>query len=689
MILSVFYLNNTLKYSAWIPGNLSWLKRNQKIYDTEGIMLPLFEGSSVKYFNPKGDMIECGLVKNGKITRSYIQDQLESSDEVSDFEDDEPFMDYTGEVYNDLPNGKGILKKNGHLEYCGHFLNGKKNGQGKSFLNELGIMHSGEYFDGLFHGFGKYFLPNFEKKYQNHLLFEGNFKYGFPFYGKFFHEGKLVHHGYFKHYSGFFSFLFTDGFYSGSFQNGKRNGYGTLHNIDTRQLLFNGFWKQDKYHGKGILWNKNNSILYEGDWKDGLRSGHGEEFFYTESRYYKYSGEFQKDKKNGYGIQYELNYDLNQIRKIYSGEWKDDIQNGSGMWYFENGILRYEGDIVNGHQQGFGRRYYRDGTLHYEGYLNRDCYEGEGRLFYYDGTICFEGLFKNKNPFRGTFYNFEDGEVYKTREVNGNYYTKAVLIRPEGYGEIYYQGFFKNGLEHGKAISESYRGEFRNGKFHGRGTCTINGYCYKGQFINGNLWNGKDEVKSLFSNEIVFKGSIKDEQYFDGIETLFQEKDYFCEYPIGRRKWNKGQIVNEKEERETIRQNIYIASYLETKNKKLLSKLHKKSYFIYLKEKFNVDGKKDLTKKQLLCLLKKEYKEKEKLLSEETIKLDLFGNEIKQPVLGSDGEIYDESSMKYLFEKNEKNEFINLSYTYDKDNNRIPNFPRMANGKILDGYTKK
>ena len=65
--------------------------------------------------------------------------------------------------------------------------------------------------------------------------------------------------------------------------------------------------------------------------------------------------------------------------------------------------------------------------------------------------------------------------------------------------------------------------------------------------------------------------------------------------------------------------------------------------------------------------------------------IDLFGNEIKTPVRGSDDTVYDLQSMTYLFEKKEDGDYQNISYRYEHGV-RVPNFPVMGNGKSLHDY---
>ena len=52
-------------------------------------------------------------------------------------------------------------------------------------------------------------------------------------------------------------------------------------------------------HGKGILYNKNGNIKYEGDFFIGKYEGKGK--LYSESGKY-YIGQFQNGQKNGKGI---------------------------------------------------------------------------------------------------------------------------------------------------------------------------------------------------------------------------------------------------------------------------------------------------------------------------------------------------------------------------------------------------
>jgi hypothetical protein len=58
-------------------------------------------------------------------------------------------------------------------------------------------------------------------------------------------------------------------------------------------------------------------------------------------------------------------YDTDE-RVIYEGEWKDGKPNGKGSYYWKDG-RKYVGDFRNGQSHGNGALYAADGTVTYEG----------------------------------------------------------------------------------------------------------------------------------------------------------------------------------------------------------------------------------------------------------------------------------------------------------------------------------
>ena len=71
-------------------------------------------------------------------------------------------------------------------------------------------------------------------------------------------------------------------------------------------------------------------------------SGNGTMFWFDQME--KYSGQWENDMPNGYGISiwYELNKSLRSLKNRYIGQWKDGKRNGYGIFFYSNGSI-YEG----------------------------------------------------------------------------------------------------------------------------------------------------------------------------------------------------------------------------------------------------------------------------------------------------------------------------------------------------------
>ena len=151
------------------------------------------------------------------------------------------------------------------------------------WVNYIGIyneaQYEGEYFNGQFHGKGKYIFDNGsyyieewkngkrsgnEKFYckDNFLHFDGEYNNDEMVYGK---------HIYFHHED--------SGYYIGQFKNSLKNG------------------ERKEYFGKG-------KILYEGDFINNEYNGKGK-YIYDDGSYY--IGEFKNNKMNGRGTIYDKN----------------------------------------------------------------------------------------------------------------------------------------------------------------------------------------------------------------------------------------------------------------------------------------------------------------------------------------------------------------------------------------------
>ena len=132
--------------------------------------------------------------------------------------------------------------------------------------------------------------------------------------------------------------IFDDGvrLYEGEFKDGKYHGQGRSKRHDNG-VTYKGEWKNNKPNGQGTLRRPNGS-KYVGEWKDNKRHGQGVQT-YVQGR--KYAGEFKDNKRHGQGT-----YTWPDGAK-YAGEWKDNKRNGQGTFTFPNGkkiIAEYKND---------------------------------------------------------------------------------------------------------------------------------------------------------------------------------------------------------------------------------------------------------------------------------------------------------------------------------------------------------
>lgn len=125
---------------------------------------------------------------------------------------------------------------------------------------------------------------------------------------------------------------FGDCFYEGQTMDSRRHGYGILKD-KSGQVVYQGFWEFDKFHGNGILYNTTPIanplekticyqdlsqadqlwVKYDGIFKEGLRDGQGILYFCNQE---KYLGQFFKDCVHGEGIYLKSN------AQVIKGEWQ-------------------------------------------------------------------------------------------------------------------------------------------------------------------------------------------------------------------------------------------------------------------------------------------------------------------------------------------------------------------------------
>ena len=73
--------------------------------------------------------------------------------------------------------------------------------------------------------------------------------------------------------------LYTDYTYDGYFTNKLKNGYFRVYKNNKKLLIDEGFYKDDVYHGKGIIYDLNGNKKYNGYFDNGKIQGIGIEYF--------------------------------------------------------------------------------------------------------------------------------------------------------------------------------------------------------------------------------------------------------------------------------------------------------------------------------------------------------------------------------------------------------------------------
>ncbi|XP_052043066.1 ALS2 C-terminal-like protein isoform X2 [Apodemus sylvaticus] len=205
---------------------------------------------------------------------------------------------YEGEWCRAKPHGRGTLKW--------------RNGQN----------HSGDFCQGLEHGFGVRLVPQASED-------------KFDCYKCHWREGKMCEYGICEYGTG--------KVYEGYFQAGLRHGFGILHSAPQapQPFTYTGHWERGQRSGYGIE-ERNSGERYIGMWKADQRHGPG--VMITQAGIYQ--GTFHEDKMAGPGIL------LCDDDSLYEGTFTRDLRLlGKGKVTFPSGFT-LEGSFSNGTDQG-------------------------------------------------------------------------------------------------------------------------------------------------------------------------------------------------------------------------------------------------------------------------------------------------------------------------------------------------
>jgi hypothetical protein len=204
-------------------------------------------------------ILPTGASYRGQIKKSIIEGEGEMRQSVGS----EDSYIYKGTWKAGKPHGHGVEKYGDGSEYEGPFANGLKScfdpektieekeaefrhrgtltSQGV-YRSAAGEIYRGEFLNGRMHGFGDYSRPDGSLRYTGQ-----------------FHNGKKQGHG---------SVLTKTGVMSGEFKNDLINGPGRFEWSKEDGRVYEGHFKDSKFHGEGRITLKNGNVL-EGLWEDG------------------------------------------------------------------------------------------------------------------------------------------------------------------------------------------------------------------------------------------------------------------------------------------------------------------------------------------------------------------------------------------------------------------------------------
>lgn len=172
---------------------------------------------------------------------------------------------------------------------------------------------------------------------------------------------------------------------------------GVKTSVRAKGASYHGEWNADKKNGYGVQVYPNGE-KYEGQWGSGFRNGEGTLWVpvgKAEKLRKFYVGGWKNDKQHGKGTCFFKN------GEFFQGFWDHGKMHGTGTLRYKNGDM-YIGDWHNGLRSGQGTLNKANGDC-YEGYWLNDKREGSGSHFYHESGKVFVGEWANDVPKAGVF----------------------------------------------------------------------------------------------------------------------------------------------------------------------------------------------------------------------------------------------------------------------------------------------
>ena len=254
----------------------------------------------------------------------------------------------------------------------------------------------------------------------------------------------------------------------------EENGRGKEYNALNNTLIYEGYFLKGERSGKGKLFYENGKLKFVGEFLNGKPHGLGKE--YNKEGKLNYIGNYLNGKKNGKGMEY-YNFNLDEIK--FKGEYFDD-KRWTGIGYDETGreiIL----ELKDG--KGCSKKFWEDDYNFYEGeYLNGERH-GKGKDTVKYGSITFEGEYVNGKRWTGKAHDKKGNIYFELKDGKG--IKKQIYLSLIDIAQFEYEYF--------------------NGEKNGIGR----GYIMKEVDKTNSEFDCRFEEKKLIKEKLIFEGEYK------------------------------------------------------------------------------------------------------------------------------------------------------------------------------------
>ena len=312
-------------------------------------------------------------------------------------------------------------------------------------------------------------------------------------------------------------------------------------------------------HGRGRTAMKGDLTAYDGEYENDKRSGFGA--YYYSNGSICYVGDWKENRRNGIGISFKP-----KDRSMYVGKWENNCPVGMGAKFDENGDLKFVGRWENGSREGVGMLYNPSDESVFVSRWEDDRLSDKGTLFDSNGNLIYNGSWKNgKRNGVGTQYDASGQVSYHGEWKDGKFNGDGILTLSNG---CRVSGNFVMGTIDGYAVfttkrgKKLYEGEWVRNHFHGEGKKfdIKTGSWYKGTFAVGRPVG----VLSCYDRDgnLIYKGELRNEVYHGtGVGYEDGEKVYEGEWKNGVRsgvgsEYRGGMLVYKGKFKENVRRGV-------------------------------------------------------------------------------------------------------------------------------------